>query len=173
MPPRILIAGYYGYGNLGDEAILEVMARDLQREMPGASLTVISGDPRSTQDQHGLPAIHRHDFRSLIETLKDTDLMVIGGGGLFNDYWAVDLDRVFTSRQSGLEYYSSLPLLGQLSGVPSMLYGVGLGPLENSSARDLVAQALKCCRVVTVRDSISESIAAWWSGGRPRPCLRN
>jgi polysaccharide pyruvyl transferase WcaK-like protein len=35
---RVLLSGYYGFGNLGDEALLEVIARRMRARFPSAHL---------------------------------------------------------------------------------------------------------------------------------------
>ena len=60
---KILIAGYYGFGNLGDEAILAALAQALLQRIPGCRITVVSGDPERTQAQH--PSVSAVDGRDL------------------------------------------------------------------------------------------------------------
>jgi len=54
---KVAAAGYFGYGNLGDEAILAGLSGELARA--GSELTVLSGDPQGTRTLHGVPAVHR------------------------------------------------------------------------------------------------------------------
>ena len=169
MAQRILVAGYYGFGNLGDEAILAAMARDILGRLPGAELTVVSGDPDDTHVRHGLRAIRGSDATSLIDAVRHSDLLVLGGGGLLHDYWPVDPGRMFSASQSGLEFYTSLPRLAELAGVPSMLYAVGLGPLRDPAARELTRSALARCEWVSVRDHASAELAAEILAGLPQP----
>ena len=56
-PKRILISGYYGFGNTGDEAILAAICRDLRAVQPGVKLTVLSGDPGATRSMHRVSSI--------------------------------------------------------------------------------------------------------------------
>ena len=52
---KLLVSGYYGFGNLGDEALLAGMLGGL----PGAQVTVLSGQPEATQTLHNVGAVHR------------------------------------------------------------------------------------------------------------------
>ena len=54
---RVLLSGYYGFGNLGDEALLSGLSGALQRR--GVSVTVLSADPAATRASHGVSARHR------------------------------------------------------------------------------------------------------------------
>jgi polysaccharide pyruvyl transferase WcaK-like protein len=40
----LAIAGYYGFGNVGDDAILEGLLGDLHREFPGAAFQIIGAN---------------------------------------------------------------------------------------------------------------------------------
>ena len=53
---RIVIVGYYGFANAGDEAILATMLADLREVAPSAEVTVVSGDPAATTAAHGVRA---------------------------------------------------------------------------------------------------------------------
>ena len=60
---KILIAGYYGFGNLGDEAIQAALAQALPQRIPGCRITVVSGDPERAQAQH--PSVSAVGWRDL------------------------------------------------------------------------------------------------------------
>ena len=51
---RILVCGFYGYHNLGDEAMLRGLRRWLQRCGCDFPLTVYSKDPEDTRARHGV-----------------------------------------------------------------------------------------------------------------------
>ena len=56
---KILISGYYGFGNAGDEALLSSILQALLELEPQAEITVISGNPRETMETHKVKAIGR------------------------------------------------------------------------------------------------------------------
>lgn len=51
---RVLVSGYYGFGNLGDEALLAGLLGGLKEQ--GHTPVVLSGDPKATEEQHGVEA---------------------------------------------------------------------------------------------------------------------
>lgn len=59
---KVLISGYYGFSNAGDEAMLTAIVDSLKREAPDTVITVISGHPRSTCALHDVKSIGRFDF---------------------------------------------------------------------------------------------------------------
>jgi polysaccharide pyruvyl transferase CsaB len=151
----LLLAGYYGFGNAGDEAILTAMLGELRALRPGLDLVVASGDPAATAARHGVRAVPRDDLPAVIAAIRDSDLVVLGGGGLFQDYWQVPAESFLTARQGGLLTYAAFPVLAALLGRPSMLYAVGVGPLATEEGRALTRAAFTLCGHATVRDPAS------------------
>ena len=55
---NIVISGYYGSKNGGDEAMLASMLEVLREEIPDLRVTVISIDPEYTKRRHGVDAVY-------------------------------------------------------------------------------------------------------------------
>ena len=60
---RIVISGYYGFGNAGDEAMLAAILEAILEVVPDADITVISGNPKVTAERHGIKAVGRFDSK--------------------------------------------------------------------------------------------------------------
>ncbi|MEP7081614.1 MAG: polysaccharide pyruvyl transferase CsaB [Chloroflexota bacterium] len=138
---RLVVSGYYGFGNAGDEAILSAMVADLRRLDPRLELVVISGDPAETSRRHRVRAIGR----GLVEAIRGllrSDGLVSGGGGLLQDR---------TSTRS-LVYYAGLMLLAVALRRPVYVYAQGIGPVEGRVARAVAGLALRLATYVSVRD---------------------
>lgn len=124
---RVLLSGYYGFGNLGDEAILAGLAGALKQR--GHEPVVLSSDPDATTATHGVEA--RHRTSGLLGALASVDAVVSGGGGLLQDK---------TSSRS-LSYYLWVIRLARWLGKRTAVYGQSLGPLTTGGrarlARDL------------------------------------
>ena len=101
---KVLISGYYGFSNAGDEAMLTAIVDSLKREAPDTVITVISGHPRSTCALHDVKSIGRFDFPAILRAMAGTDLLLSGGGSLLQNV---------TSHFS-LFYYLSISLLASL-----------------------------------------------------------
>lgn len=56
---NILISGYYGFDNIGDESILRTLVSSLREHIPDCSLTVLSHNPASTREKYGVEAVDR------------------------------------------------------------------------------------------------------------------
>lgn len=144
-PIRAAISGYYGYGNLGDDAILLAISRQLARSEQPVQLTVLSRHPEDTTSQYGLRAVHRFSPQKVYRTLKDCDVLISGGGSLLQDK---------TSTRS-LLYYLAVIRLAKLLKKPIFVYANGIGPLIKMSNRRKVRECMDLCDVITLRDQNS------------------
>jgi polysaccharide pyruvyl transferase CsaB len=155
--PTILVAGYYGFGNAGDEVILAALLAELRALRPDARFVVASGAPQRTTAEHAVDAVWRDDVAALTAAVRASDLVLLGGGGLFQDYWHVPTEQVLAPRSGGLPAYVSLPVLAALCGKPCMLYAVGVGPLTTAEGGRLTRAAFELCAAATVRDEGSRA----------------
>lgn len=153
--PHVIISGYYGFDNLGDELILKVLIDELKRE--GLTITVLSRNPRKTAEQYGVRSIHRTNLIDIIDALAQANLFISGGGGLFQDV---------TGPMSAV-YYGGLIHLADYFEVPVCFWGQGVGPLNGGLARSLTASALAKCESITVRDEKSADLVESLTGMRP------
>ena len=158
MERRVLVAGYYGFGNTGDEAILAALVAELPRRRPGTRLVVASGDPGQTRQRHGVESVFWRDPLALSEEVRKSDLVVIGGGGLFQDYAGVERATLLTPRQGGVTYYAGPAVLAAISGKPYALHGLGFGPLATEEARRIVRAVTADAVRVSVRDEASRAL---------------
>jgi len=84
---RIGIMGYYGMGNIGDEAILSVMIHRLRSENPNVKIIVFSADPISTKNLHSVEAQNSPSLTKpstvikFVFSLLKIEKLIIGGGG--------------------------------------------------------------------------------------------
>lgn len=158
--PRLLVAGYYGCDNAGDEAILGGLLAGLRQAAPHVEVVVASGDPPATAAAHGVQVIDREDVPAILEELRRGDLLVLGGGGLFEDYWEIPAERMLSRAGGGLPYYVGLPALAALVGTRSMICAVGVGPLHTEQGRELAASAFALTAGATVCDEASRELLA-------------
>ena len=155
--PRVLIGGYYGFDNAGDEAILAALLDDLRALAPSLSAVVASGDPDATAAAHGVDTVRWNDVPALLRAAQGADLILLGGGGLFHDYWPFNAEAVLTRDAHGISYFSAFPLLGSLLGRPVAMYALGVGPLTTGAGRESTRAAFAPAGVITVRDAASKA----------------
>lgn len=140
---NILISGYYGFDNAGDEAILSALCQ-LFEDYPVRIHVLTAGS------EHQLPgcrfvSIQRTHLPAIIKALKTCDLFISGGGGLFQDVTGL----------GSVPYYGGLLKIAQSMGVPTMVFGQGIGPLRYGINRWLLKQAFRKVQAISVRDEES------------------
>lgn len=145
MGHRVVISGYYGFNNLGDEAVLYSMLRALHRSIPDIDVTVLTNDPPATARDYSVEAVDRWNMRQVAGALRRADLLVSGGGSLLQDV---------TGLQS-LVYYLGVIWMARLMRRPVMYYAQGIGPVNTAAGRRLVGLTTRGVRTITVRDGDS------------------
>ena len=161
-PKRVLVTGYYGFGNAGDEVILASLVQHLRALRPEIALTVTSATPARTASAYGVEAVQWNDAASVLDSIRSCDLVIIGGGGIFHDYWGFDPNAIFTDNHAGISFYTGPAILGALNGKPVMLYGVGIGPVFSGQGRLFTTLACEASVRVTVRDEASRQLLLQW-----------
>lgn len=160
---RILVCGYYGFGNAGDDAILTAVVGGLRRRVPDAEITVVTypfGDTAAVRRSAGVAAVDGRRVDDVRAALTGADLLVVGGGGLLQDYLPSDLGDMFGPRQSNLAFWAAMGLMARLAGVPVATWSVGIGPLTTPDGRRAASLLLGLCGLVSVRDPASAAAAA-------------
>lgn len=139
---KILISGYYGSKNGGDEAMLAAMLEVLREIDSTISATVISLNPEYTKKRHKVDAVKWLDIFSIIRKILAADLLISGGGSL--------LQNVTSSRS--LYYYLGIIFWAKILGCKVMLYAQGIGPVRGAFAQKLMNLILNRVDLITVRD---------------------
>lgn len=137
---KILIFGYFGFGNLGDELILLSLIKNL-KQMGNFSISVLSANPLKTSEEFKVKAIKRNNVFSVIKEIFNNDIL-LGAGGLLQDK---------TSKKSIL-YYLGLIFLGKLFGKKVILFSQGIGPINFFLNRWLAKKVLNKVDLITLRD---------------------
>ena len=139
---KIVISGYYGSGNAGDEAILDAILQLLAELKPGLEVTVISVNPADTQARHKVKAVAHLDFWAVTKAVSRADLLISGGGSLLQNV---------TSWRS-LYYYLAVIVLALLFRTKVMLFAQGIGPIFGDFARFITRLIINRVDLITVRD---------------------
>lgn len=156
--PKVVISGYYGFHNSGDEAILYAMLLALRDAVPDLEVIVLSKDPDYTAREFGVLSIPRDKLGPVYQALKTSDLLISGGGGLLQD---------ITGPKS-IIYYLGIAALARLLGKPVFFYAQGIGPINTAMGRALVRLVVNRVNLVTVRDPDSKEELADLGVTRPR-----
>lgn len=148
---KVLISGYYGFKNFGDEAILSVLVTHLKEV--GADITVLSSDTEYTAQKYSVNSVRSFDMVNVLKEIQNTDVLISGGGSLLQDV---------TSLKS-LVYYSFIIAFALLLNKKVIVFAQGIGPVNNKFAQFIVKNLLKQCSYVTVRDNDSLNLLNKWN----------
>ncbi len=150
MAKKVLLSGYYGFDNFGDEAILSVLIDHLKSV--GADITVLSQNPQKTGYTYNVNSVKNFNLLQLVLAVKNCDVLISGGGSLLQDV---------TSLKS-LIYYAFVIWLAQLFNKKVVIFAQGIGPLQKEISQNLVKHLLSKCDLVTVRDVKSADLLQSW-----------
>ncbi|MFZ5969473.1 MAG: polysaccharide pyruvyl transferase CsaB [Bacillota bacterium] len=143
---KVVISGYYGFNNVGDESILTAIVQNLKDSIANIDITVLSVNPVSTAQKHQVHAIDRKNIFQIIRAIWDGELLISGGGSLLQDV---------TSHRS-ISYYLGIMMIGKLLKKKVMVYSQGIGPINRTLNKYLVRWVLNKVDVITVRDEKSK-----------------
>lgn len=154
---KVVLSGYYGFDNAGDEALLSAIKSSLHQLQPGVEITVLSGNPHKTAQLHGLQAVYYMNPLQLIKELGQADLLISGGGSIFQD---------ITSARS-LPYYISVVALAKLLRKPVIFYAQGVGPINRPLSKWLMKKIANRVELITLRDEESRQLLLRLGVNRP------
>jgi polysaccharide pyruvyl transferase CsaB len=152
---KIVISGFYGLGNTGDEAILESIVDNLRDGLDSPEITVFSLSPEQTATTHNVKSVYRgwkKDFKGKVKALKDADLLISGGGGLLQDTYPTKF--LF----GPLPYYLLIVFLAKLCGTKVMFFSQGIGPVNSTWGKILMRVFANMADFITVRDQFSKDL---------------
>jgi polysaccharide pyruvyl transferase CsaB len=141
---RFLLSGYYGFGNLGDEMLLGVIAGRLRERYPAAHIEVLSETPDQTARDFQIEATPRMELSGVKHAIERADIVLSGGGGLLQNA---------TSLKS-LLYYAGIVRAAIRAGRKTMVFAQSIGPLD-FIGRQTVRECCKGLHAATVRDERS------------------
>jgi polysaccharide pyruvyl transferase CsaB len=144
---RLLISGYYGFGNLGDEALLRIIVDRIRARVPSAEIEVLSATPGLTERELDVRASQRGQWRNVRRAIRDSDIVLSGGGGL--------LQNATSSRS--LLYYTGILREAIHARRKSMIFAQSIGPLDRLG-EFLVRRFCKGVSRATVRDERSRGL---------------
>jgi polysaccharide pyruvyl transferase CsaB len=145
---RILISGYYGFDNAGDEAVLAGLIAGINEESSpnDVEITALSINPAATTALHGIKA--RHRYKELLPAIAASDFFLSGGGSLLQD----------VTSAHGIFYYLAAVRIAQILGRKTMFVAQGIGPLTRPRSRKLTASVANRLDAITVRDTASSAL---------------
>ena len=143
----MLISGYYGFGNLGDEALLDVIVSQLRTAYPAGSIDVLTADLAGTAARLDVDVTPRADLGAVRRSIERADVVLSGGGGLLQN---------ITSLKS-LIYYAGIVRTATRAQKKTMIFAQSIGPLD-FWGRAVVRAFCGGVSAATVRDERSRKL---------------
>ncbi|MBW5445901.1 polysaccharide pyruvyl transferase CsaB [Cohnella sp. CFH 77786] len=149
---RLVLSGYYGFKNSGDEAVLKSILTALEHAGKERGVrvepVVLSGDPDWTSRQYGVEAVPRLKLGAVRAALRSSDGLISGGGSLLQDATGL----------GSIPYYLGIMEMARWCGKPTFVYAQGIGPVNRSIFRWPIARAFRKAAYVSVRDEESAAL---------------
>jgi polysaccharide pyruvyl transferase CsaB len=141
----IILSGYYGFDNLGDDAMLMGIINSLKEFNPHLRMLILSKKPVQTRLKTGHNTINRINLFSILHYMEKSQLFINGGGNLIQD----------TTSTRSLMYYLGTILIAKVLGMKVMIYGNGIGPLNKKFNQKISSFVLNKIDAITLREKIS------------------
>ena len=139
----VVICGYYGFSNAGDNALLDTLLAGLLENIPASDIRVLTARPSVCKKRFGVKCISRTNIFSMIFSFLRVSFFILGGGTLLQDA---------TSRRS-LRYYLFVSNLSCRLGCRLIVWGSGLGPLKSHRSRRQTAKLLSRAEFIGLREA--------------------
>jgi len=138
----ITFVGYFGYGNLGDEALLASCLERLQKLENVLPVVIAFGDAEWVQREHQVFAVSGTNIEQVANVVKLSDAVILGPGGLLDDYAQPNVHTLYNGTPEGMYRYLYPILLAQQYGRKTLAYGLGVGPLNLEESKYAVRHAM-------------------------------
>ena len=142
---KIIMSGYFGFSNSGDDAILKSIIESFKSLDPDLNIKVLSKDTDLTEREYGVAAVDRFKYFDVKKSLKEADMLISGGGSLLQDK---------TSSRS-IWYYLLIMKLAKRYNKKVFVYSNGVGPINKRFNRNFTRRVLNKVDYITLRDKDS------------------
>ncbi len=143
MSKKILLSGYIGFSNFGDDVLHEVLISHLKKL--DCKITALSSNPKLTEETFGIKSFYYKDLFKVISSIFKTDILIFSGGNLLQNE---------TSNLS-LFYYLFIAICSKIFFKKTVFYSNGIGPIDGFLQNLLTKIVLKTADFVSVRDEFS------------------
>ena len=138
----IIISGYYGFENAGDDSIATSIISNIRKENPASKITILCKDPKRNAKKYGVRAIGRFNIPAVLSEMKHAKLLISGGGNLLQN----------TTSSRSLFYYTTIIKTAKKSGLKIFIYANGVGPIFGEKHEKNVIKTLALADKITFRE---------------------
>lgn len=141
----LLLCGYYGFGNMGDDALLLRAVERAEQKYPSLSVCAMTAGGKRDVGKFGIRCEKRSDIFKLIREIRRCDVIVFGGGTLLQN----------STSQRSLYYYTRILRYARKKSKTVELWGNGIEPIKGKRSARETALALGACDYIGLRDGAS------------------
>lgn len=145
---RVFIFGYYGFRNLGDEAILSSIVKMIKEQNSKVEISVLSYNVKYTESTHKIKGVSRNSIFDILNAIKNSDLVISGGGTLLQD----------TTSSRSLIYYLAIISIAKFFKNPVLFFCNGFGPIKKSFNKFLARKVTNMVDRIVLRDPKSKAV---------------
>ncbi len=147
---EILVSGYYGFGNAGDDSIAATILQNIRAVKPDARVTFLCKKPKENRKKYGARTIGRFNLFAVLSEMRHAKLLISGGGNLLQN----------TTSSRSLFYYTAMIRLAKAMGLKVYVYANGVGPIFGKKHEQCVLKTLALADRITFREQQSVDYVA-------------
>ncbi len=154
---KILIKGYYGFDNIGDELMLSVLISKLKKRK-NAIITVMTRKPEIISHIHKIQTFTCKEWKEekklsfaswmkIFTAIKNTDIFMWGGGSFIQDIGKRKYRNILST--------VIMLFVARLFLKKTALISIGIGPLRSKIGIEITKWIIRLSNLITVRDKDS------------------
>jgi len=148
---KVLVSGYIGFNNFGDEAIFYALSTHL-KEL-GYDVSVLCANKEIVEEKYDVKTYHFKKPFEILKAIFNCDILISGGGSLLQNK---------TSNFS-LFYYLFIILLAKICAKKVIIFAQGIEPILGKIPLVMTKCVLKMVDFITVRDENSKKLLNSWN----------
>ena len=145
--PHVLIVGYYGMGNAGDNHCLFKTIALIKEHIPKKNIQILY-HPNHENLPKNTVGINRWKWKEMHQAIKTCDHIILGGGSLLQN----------KSSKKSLWYYLTLLLVAKWQKKNILLLGQGFENIRGRFTKMILKRILNKTQMITVRDVPSQTL---------------
>lgn len=142
---KVVLVGYYGAGNIGDELLLYGSIKILKEawSILDEDICILSQDPHQTKEDYPrCESVNKFHIFDVLRVLWVADSVIYGGGSIFQD----------VSSFRSLVYYALICFISKVFCKKVILLGQGIGPFRSRMSEIIAKWCFRISDLLIVRD---------------------
>lgn len=158
---NIVVYGWLGMENFGDDLLLQVVADRVRERFPESVIQVIAGNAQRVEELCGFEAVVAGDYAGMRRLISQADALIFCGGLIFDDPMSTTAGEIelFMEPFINPACQAAACLMAWQHGVPAFYLGAGLGPVAKPATREALRYIGLAGARLLLRDQDSVDLA--------------